>query len=204
MIRILLADDHIIVRDGLAAIINQEKDMKVVAEAGDGGEAVKLWKRHRPDVTLMDLKMPGLTGTNAISTIHEIDPHVRIIVLTTFAGDEDIHRAIKAGARAYLLKDVKREDLFHCIREVHAGKFVIPPAIAAKMAGHQSIEELTPRELEVLKLLAEGNSNKLIASALSVGEMTVKSHVKSIFAKLNVVSRTQATTAASRSGLIRL
>jgi len=204
VIRILLADDHVVVRDGLAAIINQEKDMRVVAEAGEGKEAVELWKKHRPDVTLMDLRMPGLSGANAIYEIHEVNPNVRIIVLTTFDGDEDIYRAIRAGAKAYLLKDVKREELFHCIREVHAGKFVIPPAIAAKLAGHQSIEELTSRELEVLKLLAEGKPNKLIASALSIGEVTVKSHVRAIFSKLNVLSRTEAIAVASRSGLIRL
>ena len=204
VIRILLADDHVVVRDGLAAIINQEKDMRVVAEAGEGKEAVELWKKHRPDITLMDLRMPGLSGANAIYEIHEVNPNVRIIVLTTFDGDEDIYRAIRAGAKAYLLKDVKREELFHCIREVHAGKFVIPPAIAAKLAGHQSIEELTSRELEVLKLLAEGKPNKLIASALSIGEVTVKSHVRAIFSKLNVLSRTEAIAVASRSGLIRL
>lgn len=204
VIRVLLAEDHVVVRNGLAAIINQEKDMEVVAEAGEGGEAVDLWKKHRPDVTLMDLRMPGLSGANAIYEIHEVNPEVRIIVLTTFDGDEDIYRAIRAGAKAYLLKDVKREELFHCIREVHAGRFVIPPAIAAKLAGHQSAEQLTPRELEVLKLLAEGKPNKLIASALSIGEATVKSHVKAIFTKLNVLSRTEAIAAASRSGLLRL
>jgi len=203
-IRVLLAEDHVVVRNGLAAIINQEKDMEVVAEAGEGGEAVELWKKHRPDVTLMDLRMPGLSGANAIYEIHEMSPEVRIIVLTTFDGDEDIYRAIRAGAKAYLLKDVKREELFHCIREVHAGRIVIPPAIAAKLAGHQCAEQLTPRELEVLKLLADGKPNKLIASALSIGEVTVKSHVRSIFCKLNVLSRTEAIAAASRSGLIRL
>jgi DNA-binding NarL/FixJ family response regulator len=204
VIRILLADDHVVVRDGLAAIINQEKDMRVVAEAGEGKEAVELWKEHRPDITLMDLRMPGLSGANAIYEIHEVNPDVRIIVLTTFDGDEDIYRAIRSGAKAYLLKDVKREELFHCIREVHAGKFVIPPAIAAKLAWHQSIEELTSRELEVLQLLAEGKPNKLIASALSIGEVTVKSHLRAIFSKLNVLSRTEAIAVASRSGLIRL
>jgi len=203
-IRVLLAEDHVVVRNGLAAIINQEKDLEVVAEAGEGGEAVELWKKHRPDVTLMDLRMPGLSGANAIYEIHEMNPEVRIIVLTTFDGDEDIYRAIRAGAKAYLLKDVKREDLFHCIREVHAGRIVIPPAIAAKLAGHQCAEQLTPRELEVLKLLAEGKPNKLIASALSIGEVTVKSHVRAIFTKLNVLSRTEAIAAASRTGLIRL
>ena len=203
-IRVLLAEDHIIVRDGLAAIINQEDDMTVVAEAGEGGEAVALWKRHQPDVILMDLRMPGLSGVNAIYELHEADPDVRIIVLTTFDGDEDIYRAIRAGAKAYLLKDVKREELFQCIREVYAGKFFIPPSVATKLAGRQSVEDLTPRELEVLRLLAEGKPNKLIASALTIAEVTVKSHVRAIFTKLNVLSRTEAIAAATRSGLIRI
>jgi two-component system NarL family response regulator len=202
-IRVLLAEDHVVVRNGLAAIINQEKDMRVVAEAGEGGEAVELWKKHRPDVTLMDLRMPGLSGANAIYEIHEMHRDVRIIVLTTFDGDEDIYRAIRAGAKAYLLKDVKREDLFHCIREVHAGRFVLSPAVAAKLAGRQSFDELTARELEVLKLLAEGKPNKIVASTLSIAEVTVKSHVRAIFTKLNVLSRTEAIAVASRSGLIR-
>ena len=204
IIRVLLAEDHVVVRNGLAAIINQESDMEVVAEAGEGGEAVELWKKFRPDITLMDLRMPGLSGANAIYEIHEVNPEVRIIVLTTFDGDEDIYRAIRAGAKAYLLKDVKREELFHCIREVHAGRVVIPPAIAAKLAGHQSADQLTQRELEVLKLLSEGKPNKLIASALSIGEVTVKSHVRAIFTKLNVLSRTEAIAVANRTGLIRL
>ena len=203
-IRVLLAEDHVVVRNGLAAIINQEADMTVVAEAGEGGEAVELWKQHRPDVTLMDLRMPGLSGANAIYEIHEAYPDVRIIVLTTFDGDEDIYRAMRAGAKAYLLKDVKREELFHCIREVHAGRFFLPPGVAAKLAGRQCAEELTARELDVLKLLAEGKPNKLIASALSIGEVTVKSHVRAIFSKLNVLSRTEAIAVASRSGLVRM
>jgi two-component system NarL family response regulator len=204
VIRILLVEDHIVVRNGLAALINQQKDMTVVAEAGEGKEAVELWKRHRPDITLMDLRMPGLSGANAIYEIHEINRDVRIIVLTTFDGDEDIYRAIRAGAKAYLLKDVKPEELFNCIREVHAGRFVIAPSVAAKLAGRHTLQELTPRELEVLKLLAEGKPNKLIASAMSISDVTVKSHVRGIFTKLNVLSRTEAIAVASRSGLIRL
>jgi two-component system NarL family response regulator len=204
VIRILLVEDHIVVRNGLAAIINQQKDMTVVAEAGEGKEAVELWKRHRPDVTLMDLRMPGLSGANAIYEIHEINRDVRIIVLTTFDGDEDIYRAIRAGAKAYLLKDVKPEELFCCIREVHAGRFVIAPAVAAKLAGRHTLQELTPRELEVLKLLSEGKPNKLIASAMSISDVTVKSHVRAIFTKLNVLSRTEAIAVANRTGLIRL
>jgi DNA-binding NarL/FixJ family response regulator len=203
-IRVLLAEDHIIVRNGLAAIINQEDDMTVVAEAGDGLEAIELWKAHHPDVVLMDLRMPGLSGVNAIYELRAADPEARIIILTTFDGDEDIYRAMRAGAKAYLLKDVKREELFQCIREVHSGKYFMLPGVAAKLAGRQSAEELTPRELEVLQLLAEGKPNKLIATDLSIGEVTVKSHVRAIFTKLNVLSRTEAIAAASRSGLIRM
>jgi two-component system NarL family response regulator len=202
-IRILLAEDHFIVRDGLAAIINQQEDMEVVAQAGDGADAVQQWKSHRPDVTLMDLRMPGLSGANAIYELHEIDRQVRTIVLTTFDGDEDIYRAIRAGARAYLLKDVSRQDFLQCIREVHAGKYFIPPAVAAKLASRQAVAEPTSREMDVLKLLAEGNPNKLIAMALDISEVTVKSHVRALFSKLNVLSRTEAIAAASRSGLIR-
>ena len=203
-IRVLIAEDHVIVRDGLAAIINQEDDMTVVAEAGDGNEAVALWKAHLPDVVLMDLRMPGLSGVNALYELRAADPNVRVIILTTFDGDEDIYRAMRAGAMAYLLKDVKREELFQCIREVHAGRYFLLPNVAAKLAGRQCADELTPRELEVLRLLAEGKPNKLIAADLGIGEVTVKSHVRAIFTKLNVLSRTEAIAAASRSGLIHV
>jgi DNA-binding NarL/FixJ family response regulator len=201
-IRVLIAEDHIVVRDGLAAIINQQDDMTVVAEAGDGNEAVALWKTHQPDVVLMDLRMPGLSGVNAIYELRSADPNVRVIILTTFDGDEDIYRAMRAGAKAYLLKDVKRDQLFQCIREVHAGRYFLLPNVAAKLAGRQCADELTPRELEVLRLLAEGKPNKIIAADLGIGEVTVKSHVRAIFTKLNVLSRTEAIAAASRSGLI--
>jgi len=203
-IRVLLAEDHAIVRDGLAAIFNQESDVMVVAEAGNGQQAVDLWRKHRPDVTLMDLQMPQLDGVRAIYEIRAIDPDARIIVLTTFDGDDDIYRAIRAGAKSYLLKDARREELLHCIREVHAGRTLVPPAIAAKLAGHIQTEELTPRELEVLRLLAEGKSNKAVGAALSIAEVTVKSHVKALFAKLNVLSRTEAINAANRKGLLHL
>ncbi len=203
-IRVLLAEDHIVVRDGLAAIIEQEDDLTVVGAAGDGHEAVELWKKLQPDIILMDLQMPGLSGVNAIYELRAADAQVRIIVLTTFDGDEDIYRAMRAGARAYLLKDAKRDELFQCIREVHAGKFFVPPPIAAKLAGRQAVEELTGRELEVLRLLAEGKANKLIAADMSISEVTVKSHVRAILAKLNVLSRTEAIAAANRSGLIRI
>ena len=177
--------------------------MGVVAEAGNGTEAVELWKTHQPDVVLMDLQMPGLSGVNAINEMRVADPNVRVIILTTFDGDEDIYRAMRAGAKAYLLKDVNRDELFQCIRAVHAGKYFLLPNVAAKLAGRQSVDELTPRELDVLRLLAEGKPNKLVAADLGIGEVTVKSHVRAIFTKLNVLSRTEAIAVASRSGLIR-
>jgi DNA-binding NarL/FixJ family response regulator len=203
-IRILIAEDHTVVRDGLVAIIKQEKDLDVVAETGDGRKAVELWKKHRPDVTLMDLRMPELDGVNAIYEIRAAEPNARVIVLTTFDGDEDIYRGMRAGAKSYLLKDVRREELFQCIREVHAGKTFVPPAIAAKLAERLPTEELSPRELEVLRLLAEGKPNKLIGVALSIAEVTVKSHVQSLFKKLNVLSRTEAIAVANRRGLLHL
>ncbi len=177
-IRILIAEDHTVVRDGLVAIIKQESDMHVVAEVGDGRQAVELWKQQRPDVTLMDLRMPELDGVNAIYEIRAADPNARIIVLTTFDGDEDIYRGLRAGAKSYLLKDVRREQLFQCIREVHMGKTFVPPAIAAKLVERLPGDELSPRELEVLRLLAEGRPNKLIGAAMSITEVTVKSHVQ--------------------------
>ncbi len=192
IIRILIADDHTVVRDGLVAIVRQEQDMQVVAETGNGQQAVELWKQHQPDVTLMDLRMPGLDGVNAIYAIRAVDPKARIVVLTT------------SGAKSYLLKDVRREELFQCIREVHSGKTFVPPAIAAKLAERLPTEELTPREREVLRLLAEGKPNKLIGTNLAITEVTVKSHVQSVFRKLNVLSRTEAIAVANRRGLLHL
>src|SRR5436189_495061 len=204
VIRVLVAEDHTVVRDGLVAIIKQEADMDVVAETGDGQQAAELWKKHRPDITLMDLRMPGLDGVNAIYQIRAAEPNARIIVLTTYDGDEDIYRGMRAGAKSYLLKDVRREDLFQCIREVHAGGSFLPASVAAKLAERMPAEELTPREVEVLRLLAEGKPNKLIGTTLSVTEVTVKSHVQSVFRKLNVLSRTEAIAVASRRGLLHL
>ena len=202
-IRVLIAEDHTVVRDGLVALINQESDMQIVAETGDGRQAVALWRQNRPAITLMDLRMPQLDGVSAIYEIRAIDPNARIIVLTTFDGDEDIYRGMRAGAKSYLLKDVRREELFQCIRDVHAGRTYMPAAIAAKLAERLTGEELSPRELEVLRLLAEGKPNKLIGSALSITEVTVKSHVQSLFRKLNVFSRTEAIAVATRRGLLR-
>jgi len=203
VIRVLVAEDHTIVRDGLVALICQQSDMEVVADAGDGQQAVDLWKKHRPDIALMDLKMPGVDGVAAIERIRGIDPEARIIVLTTYAGDEDIYRALRAGAKAYLLKDMRREDLFDCIHQVNAGRTLLPPEIAWKLAERMPAGELTPREQEVLRLLAEGKPNKLIGADLAISEVTVKSHVQSLFRKLNVLSRTEAIAVAGRRGLLR-
>ena len=203
-IRVLVADDHGVVREGLVSLIARKPDMAVVGEAANGREAVELWKQHRPDITLLDLRMPELDGVGAIGEIRAQDETAHIIVLTTFDGDEDIYRAIRAGAKGYLLKDAAREALMDCIRRVHQGETCIPPALAAKLADRIGGEALSEREIDVLKLMALGKSNKEIGSALFISEGTVKSHVKRIFAKLNVISRTEAVANATRRGLIQL
>src|SRR5437660_2875486 len=203
-IRILVADDHSVVREGLVSLVKRKADMTVVAEASNGREAVDLWKEYRPDLVLLDLRMPELDGVGAIKEIRELDPSAHIAVLTTFDGDEDIYRAIKAGAKGYLLKDAPREALMDCIRRVHAGETCVPVHLAAKLAQRVSGETLSEREIDVLKLMAQGKSNKEIGSALFISEGTVKSHVKNIFAKLNVISRTEAVANATRRGLIQL
>lgn len=205
-VRILLADDHEVVRDGLVAIVNQEPDLVVVADVGDGRAAVEQWRLHRPDVTLMDVRMPVLDGVAAIAEIRAIDPHARIIILTTFDADEDIYRGIRAGAIAYLLKDVQRKVLFDCIRQVHTGAGYFPPSVAARLlniAERTPRDALTTRESQVLRLVADGLSNKAIATHLSITEVTVKSHVQSILRKLGALSRTQAIAIARRTGLLR-
>jgi two-component system NarL family response regulator len=203
-IKVLIADDHSVVREGLVSLIRRKGDMAVVGEAVNGREAADLWKQHHPDVTLLDLRMPQLDGVGALKEIRGSDPRARVIVLTTFDGDEDIFRAIQAGAKGYLLKDAPREALMDCIRRVHAGETCIPVHLAAKLAGRVSGETLSDREIDVLKMMAQGKSNKEIGSALFISEGTVKSHVKSIFAKMNVISRTEAVSSASRRGLIQL
>jgi DNA-binding NarL/FixJ family response regulator len=203
-IRVLIADDHVTVLEGLAAIIGRQGDMKVVAEAADGREAVDLWQRHRPDVSLLDLRMPTLDGVGAIDEIRRESSSARIIVLTTFDSDNEVAGAIKAGAKGYLLKDARREDLLDCIRKVNSGQTCVPPALATKLAESMSSEPLTGRELDVLTLLTKGKSNKEIGSHLYITETTVKSHLRSIFSKLNVLSRTEAIATASRRGLVRL
>src|SRR5256884_3915758 len=203
-IGILIADDHSVLRQGLVSLIGFEADMMVVGEASNGREAVDLWKRHRPEVTLLDLRMPELDGVGVIKQIRADDENTRIIVLTTFDGDEDIFRAIQAGAKGYLLKDVPRQALIDCIRRVHAGETCVPVHLAAKLAERVSGETLSGREIDVLKLMAQGKSNKEIGSALFISEGTVKSNVKEIFAKMNVISRTEAVASATRRGLIQL
>jgi DNA-binding NarL/FixJ family response regulator len=203
-IRILIADDHSVVREGLASLIKRKADMAVIAEASNGREAVDRWKEHRPNVTLLDLRMPELDGVGAIKEIRQIDPDAHILVLTTFDGDEDIYRAIKAGAKGYLLKDTAREALMDSIRRVHAGETCIPSTLAAKLADRVSGEALSTREIEVLQRIAAGKSNKEIGAELFISEGTVKTHVKSIFSKLDVVSRTEAVATATRRGLIQL
>ena len=201
---VLIADDHSVVREGLVSLIEDKADMRVVGEASNGREAVELWKKHRPDVTLLDLRMPELDGVSAIKAIRADDENARIIVLTTFDGDEDIYRAIQAGAKGYLLKDVPREALLDCVRRVHRADTRVPVNLAAKLAQRVSGETLSQREIDVLKLMAQGKSNKEIGSALFIGEGTVKSHLKRVFSKLGVISRTEAVANATRRGLIQL
>lgn len=203
-IRILIADDHSVVREGLVSLVKRKSDMVVVAEASNGREAVQLWKEHRPDVTLLDLRMPELDGVGAIKEIRQLDENAHIVVLTTYDGDEDIYRAIKGGAKAYLLKDTARDALVETVRRVHAGETYLPPQLAAKLAERVSGEALSPREIEVLQRMAVGKSNKEIGAELFISEGTVKTHIKSIFSKLDVVSRTEAVATANRRGLIQL
>lgn len=200
----LVADDHVTVLEGLVAIIGRQPDMTVVAQAADGREAVELWAKCKPDVILLDLQMPALGGIRALEEIRRQDPSVRALMLTTFDTDTDVANAIKAGAKGYLLKDAPREELLTSIRKVHAGETSIAPALVAKLASGLSSESLTGRELEVLSLLARGKSNKEIGANLFISETTVKSHLRSIFSKLNVLSRTEAVAAASRRGLVQI
>lgn len=203
-IRVMIVDDHKIVRQGLVALINTEPDLTVVAEGSDGQQAVELFRQHKPDVTLMDLRMPRLSGVEATKAIRQIAPAARIIVLTTFDGDEDIYRALQAGAQSYLLKGVSFEDLTDAIRTVHAGQRRIPAAVAERLAERMAGEELTGREVQVLELIVRGKSNKEIGTALSISEATVKSHINSLLSKLGVADRTQAATTALQRGIIHL
>lgn len=203
-IRVLIADDHVTILEGLSAIINRQPDMLVVGEAANGREAVLLWKQYRPDISLIDLRMPFVDGNGVIEEVRKNDPGARFIVLTTFDTDEDIMRAMKVGAKGYLLKDARREEILDFIRRVHDGQTCISSAITSKLTVSLSNEDLTRRELDVIALMAEGNSNKKIGLKLFITETTVKSHVRSIFLKLNAASRTEAISIASKRGLIRI
>jgi two-component system NarL family response regulator len=203
-IRVVIGDDHPIVRDGIIAVINDQHDMEVIAEASNGKELVDMAKQYRPDVILVDLRMPQLSGLDAIRAIKEDWPAARFVVLTTFDGDEDIYRALQAGAQAYLLKDTPRNELLETIRLVYKGQKRIPPEIAAKLAERITSSELTEREADVLREIANGFSNKEIGSRLNITEGTVKAHVNSILNKLGVSDRTQAVTTALKRGIVHL
>jgi DNA-binding NarL/FixJ family response regulator len=203
-IRILVVDDHNVVRQGIVSLIKSVSDMTVVAEASDGKQATALFRDHRPDVTIMDLRLPVMSGVDAIKQIRGEFPAARIIVLTTFDGDEDIYRALQAGARGYLLKDMFGDDLMDAIRTVHAGRTRIPPPIAQRLADRMGGPDLTPREMDVLKLIVGGRSNKEIGRELFISEATVKTHINSLLGKLGVTDRTQAATSALQRGIVHL
>ena len=202
--RVLLVDDHALLRTGVANIINQEPDLRVVAEASNGVEAIAAFEHHRPDVTLLDLRMPVMEGVEVVRQIRERDAAARVIILTTYDTDDEISRALKAGAKAYVLKDISADALVSCIREVLAGKTYIAPSAAAKLAEGVARVQLTPREMATLKLLADGKANKEIAVALDISERTVKTHLAHLFEKLGATSRTEAVKVATRRGLVRL
>jgi DNA-binding NarL/FixJ family response regulator len=203
-IRILTVDDHPLLREGIAAVLANETDMVVVAEAGDGREAVEQFRTHRPDVTLMDLQMPDMNGTDAILAIRRDYPEARIIVLTTYGGDAQAVRALKAGASGYLLKNMVRKELVETIRSVHDGKKRVPPEIAVEMAEHHADDALTEREIEVLRAVAAGSANKVVALRLAVSEETVKAHMRNILSKLGANDRTHAVTIALKRGIIEI
>jgi DNA-binding NarL/FixJ family response regulator len=203
-IRVLTVDDHPLLREGIAALIKSERDMELVAEASDGEEAIKQFRLYRPDVTLMDLQMPKLNGTEAISRIRDEFPNAKIIVLTTYSGDVQVLRAIRAGARGYILKAHVGRELLEAIRSVHAGHKRIPSEIAADLAEHAADDALSSREMDVLRLIGSGNSNKQIADKLSIGETTVKSHISNILSKLGANDRAHAVTIGLQRGIIDL
>jgi DNA-binding NarL/FixJ family response regulator len=204
LIRILTVDDHPLLRKGIAALVDLEPDMKLIAEAANGQEAIEKFRSHRPDVTLMDLQMPDMSGTETITRICSEFPQARIVVLTTYTGDAQVLRALKAGARGYILKAHVHRELLRTIRDVHAGQKRIPPDIASQLAEHAMDDALSSREIDVLNLIAAGNSNKLIADQLSIGEATVKSHVTNILSKLGANDRVHAVTIALKRGIIQL
>ncbi len=202
-IRILVCDDHPITREGLALILDNQPDMSVVAQAGNGREAVALFRKHRPDITILDVQMPIMSGAEATEALLREFPNSRIILFTTFDGDEDIHRGMHAGARAYLLKDAPRSEVLNAIRTVHSGKRYMSPQAGALLADRIAAPNLTDREVEILRLVAHGKANKEIAADLGISEGTVKSHVSSITSKLGVSGRTEAALDAVRRGFLR-
>jgi DNA-binding NarL/FixJ family response regulator len=204
LIRILTVDDHPLLRKGIAALVNAEDDLKLVAEASNGKEAVEAFRSHQPDVTLMDLQMPEVDGLEAINAIRRLSPEARIIVLTTYSGDVQVLRALKAGAKAYILKSHMHKELLDAIRAVHAGQKLVPPEIARELANHATDDRLSEREVEVLRLISAGNSNKQIADRLSIGEGTVKTHVANLTSKLGANDRTHAVTIGLKRGIIEL
>jgi two-component system NarL family response regulator len=203
-IRIIVIDDQAVVRQGFVSLINTVADMEVIAEGTNGQQAIDLYRQHRPDIMLIDLRMPVLSGVEAISAIRREFPTARMIVLTTYDGDEDIYRSLQAGAQGYLLKDVFFEDLEEAIRKVHAGSRRIPAVVAERLAERMSGSELTSRELEVLQQIVAGKSNKEIGTHLNISEATVKSHINNILSKLGVTDRTQAATTALQRGIVHL
>jgi DNA-binding NarL/FixJ family response regulator len=203
-IRILTVDDHPLLREGIAAVLEAEPDMLLVAEASNGHDAIEQFRTHRPDVTLMDIQMPGMNGIDTILAIREDFPNARIIVLTTYSGDAQALRAFKAGASGYLLKNMLRKELLETVRCVHAGRKRVPPEIAIEIAEHHSDDALTEREIEVLREVAAGNANKVIADHLTISEETVKAHMRSILSKLGANDRTHAVTIALKRGIIQI
>ena len=201
--RVLVVDDHSLLRTGVANIINHEPDLQVVAESANGRDAVEAFRAHHPDIVLMDLRMPEMEGVEAVRLIRGLDPQARVVVLTTYDADEDIARALQAGAKAFILKDIAADALVTCIRDVLAGKTYLAPTAAAKLAERVTQVQLTPRELAALRLLANGQSNKEIATSLDISERTVKTHLAHLFEKLGVTSRTEAVRVATRRGLVR-
>jgi DNA-binding NarL/FixJ family response regulator len=203
VIRILTVDDHALLRKGIAALVNSEPDMELAAEASTGEEAIREFKKHRPDVTLMDLQMPAMNGVECIAAIRSEFPSARIVVLATYAGDVQVFRALKAGARGYLLKARVNRELLDVNRAVHAGQKRIPPEIAAELAEHIAEDDLSSREIDVLRLIADGNANKEIANKLCIADETVKSHIANILAKLQANDRTHAVTIAIKRGILQ-